>query len=62
MKLSGQNTKELMARLIRKEFDSQKYEVWNYNFFMNLIGVAKSLELNELANEMISDLKFEINK
>lgn len=52
--LSGTNTKELLARLIRDKFD-QKFQFWD-NQPNELIQLAKDCGLNELATEMERDL------
>lgn len=55
MKLSGTNTSELMARLIRKEFDDNQ----EFDHQIKLIKTANEFQFYELRNEMIADLSFE---
>jgi len=59
MKLSEQKTEELMARLIRKEFDDLEYEPQYFEKHLELIKTAIELDLKDLVNEMTLDLSFE---
>lgn len=54
IKVSGQNSKELLSKLIRNEFDKD-YEIWD-DTPKRLIQLAKDYGLNELATEMQNDL------
>jgi len=59
VKLSGENTKKIMAKLIRKDFDSTVGLNQHFDLNLELIRLANHLELFDLAEEMISDLSFD---
>lgn len=59
MKLSGKSTKEIVARLIRNEFDKEPYEPQYLDRFIKLINTAGELELYALRADMIRDLEIE---
>lgn len=53
-----ENSKKIISRLIRKEFDSvDRTFDWISEYSDELINTAKDLELHDLANEMENDLK-----
>ncbi len=64
MKLS-ESQLEHLSRMIRADFDNiptrYRSDVHRYDISMELIELATKLGLDELANEMRSDLDFESN-
>ena len=53
-----ENSKKIISRLIRKEFDSvDRTFDWISEYSDELINTAKDLGLYDLANEMENDLK-----
>jgi hypothetical protein len=53
-----ENSKKIISRLIRKEFDSvDRTFDWISEYSDELINTAKDFELHDLANEMENDLK-----
>jgi len=59
MKLSGENTKEIMARLIRNDFDNLQHDPQNFDKHLELIKLAQTVGLYSLSDDMIKDLSIE---
>ena len=57
--LSGEKTRERMAKLIRDDFDRLVYCPVNFDSHVELIRIAKNLKLDGLASTLVSDLSFE---
>ncbi len=54
--MSYEQSKSIVGRLLRKEFDNLDNEIATYEEARELIQVAKDFGLDDLADEMQNDL------